>query len=105
VYSILDKYLEHSRIIIFANGGDEKYFLSSADWMIRNLDNRIEVATPVYDNAIQQELKEFLMIQFNDSKKARVINYELDNPYRNDGVSGPRCQVAQYNVLKKRLNS
>jgi len=102
VYSILDKYLEHSRIIVFANGGDEKYFLSSADWMIRNLDNRIEVATPVYDPEIQQELKEFLEIQFNDSKKARIINHSLDNPYRNDGVSGPRCQIVQYNVLKKR---
>jgi len=105
VYSILDKYLEHSRIIIFANDGDEKYFLSSADWMIRNLDNRIEVATPVYDPAIQKELKEFLEIQFNDSKKARIITGKLDNPYRNDGASGPRSQIAQYDALKKRIKS
>lgn len=104
-YSILDKYLEHSRIIIFANSGDEKYYISSADWMIRNLDNRIEVATPVYDPAIQQELKEFLDIQFNDSNKARIINGTLDNPYRNDkNVKGPRAQIAQYEVLKKRHN-
>jgi polyphosphate kinase len=102
-YSILDKYLEHSRIIIFANGGDEKYYISSADLMIRNLDNRIEVATPVYDPAIKKELKEFLEIQFNDSKKARILNSKQDNPYRRDGISGPRAQIAQYEVLKNRL--
>lgn len=104
VYSILDRYLEHSRILIFANGGDEKYYISSADWMIRNLDNRIEVAAPVYDPEIQKEMKEFLEIQFNDSKKARIINADQDNPYRNDkSVNGHRAQVVQYEVLNKRL--
>ncbi|KAA3610522.1 MAG: polyphosphate kinase 1 [Calditrichaeota bacterium] len=105
VYSILDKYLEHSRIIVFGNDGDEKYFLSSADWMIRNLDNRIEVATPVYDSEIQKELKNFLNIQFNDGQKARVIDKALENNYRKDREKlGERAQIAQYDFLKNELN-
>jgi polyphosphate kinase len=82
VISILDKYLEHSRFFIFCNGGSEKYYLTSADWMIRNLDNRVEVATPVYDVNIQKEIKDFFDIQFKDVKKARIINKSLDNSYR-----------------------
>lgn len=103
-FSIIDRFLEHSRIIVFGNGGDEKYFLSSADWMVRNLDNRIEVATPVYDKKIQKELKDFLRVQFNESIKARVLNQKQDNRYRSEGkMRGPRVQLAQYNILKKRL--
>jgi polyphosphate kinase len=102
-FSIVDRFLEHSRILIFGNGGDEKYYLSSADWMVRNLDNRIEVATPVYDKKIQKELREFLLVQFNESIKARVLNAKLDNRYRSEGkMKGPRVQVVQYNILKKR---
>jgi len=82
VISIVDKYLEHSRIFIFGNNGDEKFYISSADWMIRNLDNRVEVATPIYDKDIQSELKNYFEIQFNDSVKARLINQKQDNPYR-----------------------
>jgi len=103
VYSILDKYLEHSRIIVFGNDGDEKYFLSSADWMIRNLDNRIEVATPVYDASIKKELRNFLDIQFNDGQKARVIDEKLANKYRNGEELGKGAQEAQYEVLENRI--
>lgn len=81
VTSIVDKYLEHSRVFIFYNGGDEKYFISSADWMVRNLDRRVEVAVPIYDRSIQEELKQFMEIQFADNSKARIINKELDNKY------------------------
>ncbi len=81
VASIVDKYLEHSRVFIFCNGGHEKYFISSADWMVRNLDRRVEVAVPIYDKSIQEELKQFMEIQFADNTKARVINKELDNRY------------------------
>lgn len=103
VYSILDKYLEHSRIFVFGNNGDSIYYLSSADWMVRNLDNRIEVATPIYDKDIQNELRQFLEIQFNDSKKARVINDSQDNAYRGNGeVNGPRSQIALYDFLNKK---
>ena len=58
--SIVDKYLEHSRVFIFHNNGDEKYFISSADWMTRNLDHRSEVAVPIYDKEIQQQLKKII---------------------------------------------
>jgi polyphosphate kinase len=104
VYSILDMYLEHSRIFVFGNGGEEKYYLTSADWMVRNLDNRIEVATPIYDKAIQKEIKEYLTVQFNDSKKARVLNQKQDNSYRSGkNLKGPRAQVGQYEILQQRI--
>ena len=103
VISIVDKYLEHSRIFIFCNGGDEKYYISSADWMIRNLDNRVEVATPVYDKNIQKELKEYIDIQLKDNVKARLINEKQDNPYRRGGSGKTvRAQEAIYNYLKKK---
>lgn len=106
VISILDKYLEHSRIFVFCNGGKEKYFISSADWMIRNLDNRVEVATPIYDKNIQQELKDFLMLQFRDTKKARIISEKQDNAYR---ISANRevhqAQEEIYTYLKKRARA
>ncbi len=104
ILSIVDKYLEHSRIFIFCNGGDEKYYISSADWMIRNLDNRVEVALPIYDKRIQQELKNYLEIQFKDNVKTRMINEKQDNPYRR--VSSDRTHRAQediYEFLKKNL--
>lgn len=98
VISILDKYLEHSRIFIFGNGGDEKYYISSADWMIRNLDNRVEVALPIYDKRIQQELKDYLEIQFKDGAKARLINENQDNPYRR--ISFDRTYRAQEDIYE-----
>ena len=82
VFSIVDKYLEHSRIFIFCNDGEEKYYISSADWMIRNLDNRVEVATPIYDPNIQKELKTFLDIQFKDNVKSRFLDEGQNNIYR-----------------------
>ncbi len=105
VVSIVDKYLEHSRIFIFCNNGDEKYFISSADWMIRNLDNRVEVGVPILDKNIQQELRAYLDIQFSDRKKARIINQEQDNQYKKDtGEDGIRTQDAIYEYLKSLLN-
>ncbi len=82
VISIVDKYLEHGRIFVFCNDNHEKYFISSADWMIRNLDHRIEVACPVYDPEIQQEIRDILEIQMHDNVKARIINETQDNSYR-----------------------
>jgi polyphosphate kinase len=99
--SIVDKYLEHSRIFIFCNNGDEKYYFSSADWMIRNLDNRVEVAAPVYDPDIQKELKQFIEIQLKDNKKARIVNEAQDNQYRNSKAQpGRRAQDDIYDYLK-----
>ncbi len=74
VRGIIDRYLEHARILIFANGGDEKYFMGSADWMPRNLDNRIEVMTPVYDPAIRAELKMTVEYGLRDNCQARVVD-------------------------------
>jgi polyphosphate kinase len=81
VISIVDKFLEHSRIFIFANGGNEKYFISSGDWMFRNLDARSEVAVPLYDKEVQQQVKQYMMIQLKDNTKARVVNKTQDNAY------------------------
>jgi polyphosphate kinase len=101
IFSIVDKYLEHSRVFIFCNGGEERYYISSADWMIRNLDNRVEVATPIYDKHIQQVLKAYLDIQFKDNVKARLINEQQDNPYRRVSSNQKyRAQEDIYEFLK-----
>ncbi len=73
IVGIIDRYLEHSRIFIFANGGDPLFFIGSADWMPRNLDCRIEVVTPVYDKEIQQELLNIVDCGLHDTKQGRVI--------------------------------
>ncbi|MEO8087404.1 MAG: polyphosphate kinase 1 [Bacteroidota bacterium] len=88
VVSIVDKFLEHSRIFIFANNGDEKYFISSADWMYRNLDHRSEVAIPIYDKEIQKQLMTYLLLQLHDNNKARIIDTEQNNEYKKQG-NGP----------------
>lgn len=80
--SIVDKYLEHARIFVFGNNGDEKYYISSADWMTRNIDNRIEVTAPVYDKDIQKELMDIIRIQLKDNVKARIINEKQTNEYK-----------------------
>jgi len=79
--SIVDEYLEHARVMIFHNGGKEKVFISSADWMVRNLDHRVEAAIAITDPTICQELKDIIHIQLRDNVKARVLNNELDNNY------------------------
>jgi polyphosphate kinase len=103
VISIVDKYLEHSRIIIFCNNGDEKYFISSADWMVRNLDKRVEVATPIYDIHLQQELKEYMRLQLNDNRKARIIDKHQSNGYKSRGETSYRAQEDIYSFLEKGL--
>jgi polyphosphate kinase len=102
--SIVDKYLEHSRVFVFCNGGDEKYFITSADWMIRNFDYRIEVACPVYDKNLQNELKRILEIQLEDNTKARLLNKGMENAYRKTENSlRIRSQVEIYNYFSKQL--
>ena len=80
--SVVGRFLEHSRLFIFCNRGDEKYYLSSADWMTRNLDSRIEVACPIYDRDLQKELKMLVEMGLNDNVQARIINEVQDNPYK-----------------------
>lgn len=79
--SIVDKFLEHSRVFIFCHGNNEKYFISSGDWMNRNLDFRSEVAVPIYDTRLQAQLLEYIKIQLRDNTKARVLSKEMDNAY------------------------
>ncbi len=99
---IVDKYLEHTRIFIFCNGGDEKYFISSADWMTRNIDRRVEVTCPIYDKEIQLELRTFFDIQWNDNIKARILNEELDNKTKtNENDQDYRAQWKIYDYLSK----
>ena len=101
--SIVDKYLEHSRIFIFSNNGNEKIYISSADWMVRNLDYRIEVACPVFDREIQRELKQMINIQWRDNVKARIINQYQNNTYRrNNSEPNTRAQIKYYQYLKQR---
>ncbi|MDG6243512.1 MAG: polyphosphate kinase 1 [Methanolobus sp.] len=105
VISIVDKYLEHSRIFIFCNNGEERYFISSADWMVRNLDRRVEVAVPLYDPALQKELKEYMNLQFTDNTKARIINELQDNRYRKSGDIPCRAQEDIYHFLERKLKN
>jgi polyphosphate kinase len=85
--SIIDRFLEHARILLFCNGGEELYFISSADWMNRNLNHRIEVACPIYSKEIQRELRTMLDIQFQDNVKARWLNEKQDNAYKKTPTS------------------
>ncbi len=101
VLSILDKYLEHSRVFVFCNGGNELYYISSADWMVRNLDNRIEVTTPIYDAEIQKELKEMLDIQLRDNCKARKLDANMTNSYYRNNSKVIRAQLEIYEYLRK----
>jgi polyphosphate kinase len=83
--SIVDKFLEHSRIFVFCNNNQELFYISSADWMTRNLDHRVEVACPIYDEEVKKEIRKTLEIQMSDNVKARIINDVQDNQYlRND---------------------
>ncbi len=101
--SIIDEYLEHARVMIFHNDGKEKYFISSADWMVRNLDHRIEAACPVYDKDIQKELKDILEIQLSDNVKARILDNELSNRYvQANGTKKVRSQIRIYNYLLRK---
>jgi len=82
VFSIVGRFLEHSRIMVFANNDKPEYFISSADWMTRNLDYRVEVSVPIYDKTLQGEIDDYLRIQLADNVKSRVVDRELKNQYR-----------------------
>jgi len=101
--SIVDKFLEHTRVFLFANGGKETIYISSADWMSRNLDRRIEVACPILSPEIKNELKELLRIQLSDNTKARILDSQLSNRYNNQNNNHRfRAQVDYHNYIKKR---
>ncbi len=99
--SIVDQFLEHARVYSFRNGGKEKAYISSADWMVRNLDHRIEAAVPITDPEILQELKEILDIQLSDNVKARILDDNLSNQYVPvaPGEEKIRSQIEVYKYL------
>ncbi|MCW8126454.1 polyphosphate kinase 1 [Microbulbifer halophilus] len=104
VISLVDKYLEHARVYIFHNGGEEKIWLSSADLMTRNLDHRVEVTFPVQDEQHRKTVRKIMELQWSDNKKARVLDAEQSNTRIADNTSrGYRSQDAIYRYLK-RLN-
>ncbi|HLO58648.1 MAG TPA: polyphosphate kinase 1 [Bacteroidales bacterium] len=102
--SIVDKYLEHSRVLIFCNGGNELYYITSADWMTRNLDRRVEVACPIFDKDVQREIREIIELQLKDNVKARVINAVQDNQYVSvNGDEKVRSQAETYKYYQRKL--
>jgi polyphosphate kinase len=106
VISIVDRFLEHARVYIFGNGGREKMYLASADWMTRNLDRRIEVAIPIYAPRIFQEIRDMITLQLKDNQKARIVTAEMANAYKKrlDDEPPVRAQVDTYRYLEKKLS-
>lgn len=104
ITSIIDRFLEHGRIYLFENGGDQQIFFGSADWMGRNLDRRIEVITPIFDEDIAQEFKDILQIQLNDNVKARIQDEAESNTYveKKAGEKAIRSQYEIYEYLKEK---
>ena len=101
VISIVDKYLEHARVHIYCNGGKELIYLTSADFMTRNIDNRVEVGFPIYDEELKKEIREVINIQMEDNTKAREINIQNNNKYHKTHSDIPcRAQIDIYNYLK-----
>jgi len=102
--SIVDEFLEHARILVFLNGGKEKVYISSADWMVRNLDHRVEAAVPVNDPSIRAELIDIIHIQLRDNVKARILNNELTNNYvPSAGKKQVRSQIETYHYLHQKM--
>jgi hypothetical protein len=103
---IVDRYLEHSRIFRFANGGHPKIFLSSADFLPRNFDSRFEVICPIFDENLQNELNTYLELQWSDNQKARVLDRNLHNIYSKgrDGKRPMRSQSVIRRWLAQRLD-
>ena len=95
--SIVDKFLEHTRMFIFCNNGKNKTYISSADWMTRNLDNRVEVTIPIEDEKISNQLNEIFSIYWNDNQKSRYVNSENNNEYRKNELGIIRSQSQVYN--------
>jgi polyphosphate kinase len=96
---IADRFLEHSRFLIFCNGGNDKVFITSADFMPRNLDYRIEVTCPVFDKGIREEIKDIFEIQWNDNVKARIFDEIQSNTHVNNSKKANQSQVEIYNYL------
>ncbi|MGF1554992.1 polyphosphate kinase 1 [Paucihalobacter sp.] len=102
--SIVDKFLEHTRLYIFCNDNNPKVFISSADWMSRNIENRVEVTCPIYDPEIKAELLDIFEICWNANTKARILNKEQDNQYKRNNLPKTRAQFNTYQYYLNKLN-
>lgn len=102
VRRIVDRYLEHGRIFIFQNGGEEEMYLGSADWMDRNIYRRIEVCFPVYDKEVQQEIKHLIELQFRDTVQAVQLDSRLQNHPIEDAEENIRSQEAIYHYIRNK---
>ncbi len=102
-YSLVGRYLEHSRIMVFCNNNQVEYYIGSADWMTRNLDHRVEIFSPVCDPDLKQELKDILDLELQDNTKKRLITKELDNRYvRDHRKKRTDAQIEMYRLLHKK---
>jgi polyphosphate kinase len=102
--SIVDEYLEHARVMYFYNKGAEDMYISSADWMTRNLDYRIEAAAKITDKNLKKELKDILDIQLKDNVKARILDKKLSNEYVRNDKHECRSQIETYKYLKAKTS-
>ncbi len=105
VISIVDKFLEHPRLFIFKNGGENKIYISSADFMGRNLDNRVEISCPIYDEDIKEELIDTFEISWKDNVKARIISGKALNKYKKNDAEPFRSQFKLYEYYQQKLNN
>lgn len=105
--SIIDEYLEHARVFVFHNLGHPKVYISSADWMVRNLDHRVEAACPVFDKKLKQELIDILNIQLSENVKGRVLDNQQRNKYvqRHENEPEIRAQDSIYNYLLEKKHN
>jgi len=101
--SILDRFLEHARVYIFGNGGQELMYTASADWMTRNLDHRVEAVMPIYDPQVYAELRHIIDLQLSDNTKARWIDAEQSNAYKKQGEEMVRAQWDTYAFLERKV--
>ncbi len=101
--SIIDKFLEHTRLYIFCNENDPKVYISSADWMTRNIENRVEVSCPIYQEEVKQELLDIFEICWNDSSKSRILDATQNNNYKKKKTPKIRAQFETYNYYLKKL--
>jgi polyphosphate kinase len=103
--SIVDRFLEHSRFYIFCNDAKPRYYISSGDWLPRNFDRRVEVACPLYDSQLQQELLDYFDLQWKENVKARIWNGALDNRYRETKLPMVQSQAALAKHFQQRQQS
>jgi polyphosphate kinase len=105
IISIVGKFLEHTRMCVFCNENNPKVYISSADWMTRNIENRVEVTCPIYDDDIKNELLDIFDICWSDNVKARILNETQNNVYKRNDLPKVRAQFATYDYYLKKLEN